>query len=90
MQGSEKKGSIENGSQETQPRRELTAEEALSAFPLQKFQEIRDSLDGIFLERALQSAGGNQKEAASLLGLSYDQFRGLYRKYKKRGEAGSS
>jgi psp operon transcriptional activator len=33
------------------------------------------------MERALTRAGGNQRRAAALLGLTYDQFRGLYRKY---------
>ncbi|MHC1712256.1 MAG: sigma 54-interacting transcriptional regulator [Solidesulfovibrio sp.] len=33
------------------------------------------------MERALTRAGGNQRRAAALLGLTYDQFRGLYRKH---------
>jgi psp operon transcriptional activator len=36
------------------------------------------------LEGALERARYNQKEAASLLGLTYHQFRGLYRKYQSR------
>jgi psp operon transcriptional activator len=32
--------------------------------------------------QALESAHGNQAEAARLLGLTYDQFRGLYRKHR--------
>lgn len=35
-----------------------------------------------FLERSLDMANGNQRKASSLLGMTYDQFRGLYRKYK--------
>jgi len=34
------------------------------------------------LEKALAKAGYNQTEAARILGLSYHQFRGLYRKYQ--------
>ncbi len=35
------------------------------------------------LRRALAQAKHNQKEAAGLLGLTYHQFRGLYRKYRQ-------
>jgi psp operon transcriptional activator len=35
-----------------------------------------------FLQQALKDAHYNQRQAASLLGLTYHQFRGLYRKYK--------
>jgi psp operon transcriptional activator len=34
-----------------------------------------------FLKRALKEARFNQKQAARILGLTYHQFRGLYRKY---------
>jgi len=35
------------------------------------------------LENALQQAKFNQKKAAQILGLTYHQFRGLYRQYRK-------
>ena len=35
------------------------------------------------LEKALKKAKYNQKRAAEILGLTYHQFRGLYRRYKK-------
>jgi psp operon transcriptional activator len=35
------------------------------------------------LENALQKAKFNQKKAAQILGLTYHQFRGLYRQYRK-------
>ncbi len=35
-----------------------------------------------FLKKALKDAKFNQKKAADILGLTYHQFRGLYRKYK--------
>jgi psp operon transcriptional activator len=41
------------------------------------------------LENALRQAQFNQKKAAELLGLTYDQFRGLYRQYKDRGGSGN-
>jgi len=36
-----------------------------------------------FLEKALKDAEFNQKKAARILGMTYHQFRGLYRKYKE-------
>jgi psp operon transcriptional activator len=36
------------------------------------------------LENALQQAKFNQKKAAQILGLTYHQFRGLYRQYKEK------
>ena len=38
------------------------------------------------LEKALVKSKFNQKKAAKLLGLTYHQFRGLYRRYKSNGE----
>jgi psp operon transcriptional activator len=38
-------------------------------------------------EDALRTAKHNQRKAASILGLTYDQFRGLYRRYRKSGSA---
>ena len=35
-----------------------------------------------FIKRALEEARFSQKKAAESLGLSYDQFRGLYKKYQ--------
>jgi psp operon transcriptional activator len=53
-----------------------------SMLPLSSYGEAKEQLDRDFLERALKQADGNQKQAAAELGLSYDQFRGLYRKYR--------
>lgn len=44
-------------------------------------QAMKDYEKG-FLLRSLEEARFNQKKAAHLLDLTYDQFRGLYRKYK--------
>ena len=50
--------------------------------PLESYDQAKRELDLSFLRRALQEAQGNQKEAAKMLCLTYDQFRGLYRKYR--------
>lgn len=56
--------------------------------PLNHYSRAKEELDRSFLSRALEKGGGSQKEAAKLLGLTYDQFRGLYRKYKEELERG--
>ncbi|RJP20401.1 MAG: phage shock protein operon transcriptional activator [Candidatus Abyssobacteria bacterium SURF_5] len=43
-----------------------------------------EELEMNLISKALEESRYNQKKAAFLLGLTYDQFRGLYRKYKKR------
>jgi psp operon transcriptional activator len=42
-------------------------------------EEIR-ALEELRLRDALEQTGGHQRRAAELLGLSYNQFRGLYRR----------
>lgn len=37
-----------------------------------------------YLTEALKRSGSRQKDAAELLNMTYDQFRGLYRKYKEK------
>lgn len=44
----------------------------------------RKALELFMLRNALESNRYNQKKAADQLGISYDQLRGLYRKYKER------
>ncbi len=51
--------------------------------PINKLNDTKEAIEKNLLERALKQANGNQKEAAALMELSYDQFRGLYRKHKK-------
>jgi psp operon transcriptional activator len=46
-------------------------------------EAVRDLKDRM-VQAALTRARHNQRKAAALLGLSYDQFRGLYRSYRKR------
>ena len=49
----------------------------------QAMKEAVWSLKVRMIEDALRSAKHNQRKAASILGLTYDQFRGLYRRYRK-------
>lgn len=58
-----------------------SAAEDLMAQPM---QEALWSLKVRMLERALAKAKFNQKKAAELLGLTYHQFRGLYRQYRAK------
>jgi psp operon transcriptional activator len=48
-------------------------------------EAVRD-LDILFLKNALKESKHNQKRAAKILGLTYHQFRGLYRKYNEEVE----
>lgn len=43
--------------------------------------QAKQNLELLYLREALRKSEGNQRKAASILGLSYDSFRGLYRKY---------
>jgi psp operon transcriptional activator len=60
---------------------EVSAVDSLADLPLKeavaRFQEDR-------LREALRATRFNQRRAASRLGLTYDQFRGLMRKFKDR------
>lgn len=51
--------------------------------PLDSLNKTKDELEASFIKRALLQAGGNQREAANLMKITYDQFRGLYRKHNK-------
>jgi len=50
------------------------------------FNDAVKSLSVYLLRKALNTAKYNQKKAARSLGLTYNQFRGLYRKYKNEIE----
>ena len=61
---------------------------SFDSLPLDSLERTKEELEENFLKRALLKAGGNQREAAKLMGLTYDQFRGLYRKHSKlQGQA---
>ena len=51
-----------------------------ASHPLSDYPHIHDEIDIAFLKRALEEGGGSQKKAAELLGITYDQFRGIYRR----------
>ncbi|MCH3917492.1 MAG: phage shock protein operon transcriptional activator [Spirochaetia bacterium] len=46
------------------------------------YQQKRQEFDVTYLRQALGEANGNQREAARLMNLTYDQLRGMYRKFK--------
>jgi psp operon transcriptional activator len=45
-------------------------------------QGVIAEIEQRYLRQALTQARFRQREAAALLGLTYDQFRGLYRKFQ--------
>jgi psp operon transcriptional activator len=49
--------------------------------PVENYKTAMKDLEIDFIRRALRQCSGKQKDAAALMGLTYDQFRGLYRKY---------
>ncbi len=55
-----------------------------ASIELKSFRGEHERLDILYLKKALEISGHNQRDAAMLLDLTYDQFRGLYRKYKDR------
>jgi psp operon transcriptional activator PspF len=54
------------------------------------FTERVEALEREMVEKALAEAGGNQKKAAAILGLTYDQFRHYYKKHGKKTGAGTT
>jgi psp operon transcriptional activator PspF len=54
------------------------------------FTERVEALERELLESALEEAGGNQKRAAQILGLTYDQLRHYYKKHGLRRAGDSS
>lgn len=53
------------------------------SLPLDSLNRTKDELEAHFVRRALMQANGNQREAAALMKITYDQFRGLYRKHNR-------
>ncbi|MBI9097954.1 MAG: sigma 54-interacting transcriptional regulator [Spirochaetaceae bacterium] len=49
--------------------------------PVEEYKNAMKEMELGFVKKALVKSGGKQKVAAELLQLTYDQFRGLYRKY---------
>jgi psp operon transcriptional activator len=72
-----------NTTGEQQPEQMAAAPRAHPEMRIDKpFPEAVAEFETRLLKAALKSARFNQRRAARTLGLSYDQFRGLYRKYK--------
>jgi psp operon transcriptional activator len=66
---------------ERQLPRDITGEEPLD-FTKMPLKKALKSLERHMVQTALISTQYNQTKAAALLGLTYDQFRGVYRKYR--------
>ena len=56
---------------------------SFDSLPLDSLEKTKDALEAGFVQRALKQAKGNQREAAKLMKITYDQFRGLYRKHNR-------
>lgn len=54
---------------------------ALSMLPLTSLERAKEAAETVLMDRALEQADGNQRKAASLMGLTYDQLRGIIRKH---------
>lgn len=54
---------------------------ALSMLPLTDLERAKETAETVLMDRALEQAGGNQRKAADLMGLTYDQLRGIIRKH---------
>ena len=59
-------------------------ENLFSSYSLSDYPCIHDDVDILFFRKALLESGGNQKRAAEKLDITYDQFRGVYRKLRER------
>jgi psp operon transcriptional activator len=78
----EQKEKVEEPVNETILKEDLLNDD-ITAEDLANFNDNKKKLEIKYIKKALEESGNNQRESASLLGISYDQFRGLYRKYKK-------
>ncbi len=74
----------ETAGQETAGRATQSRERAGRAPWPRNLRRTVDELEERWLTEALEQSGGHQGRAAELLGLSYNQFRGLYRKFQGR------
>ena len=71
----------ENGVDESKPGEFVNILDHILKKP---FKEAVGELERFLLSRALKECRFNQKKAAQKLGLSYDQFRGIRKKYAGR------
>ena len=76
--------SINEGNNEVAVANQAVIKEfSYDSLPLDSLERIKGELEESFVKRALLKAGGNQREAAKLMNITYDQFRGLYRKHTR-------
>ena len=75
-----------NGLSDTPPPEALLKSELNSELP-RNLRAALDQQEASWLEQALDQTANNQKQAAALLGLSYDQIRGLMRKHGLRSRS---
>lgn len=61
--------------------KQSSLEAILSSYPLTDMGEIKEKVEVIMLNRALNESNGSQRAAGMLMGLTYDQIRGLVRKH---------
>ncbi|MBR9788903.1 MAG: phage shock protein operon transcriptional activator [Vibrionaceae bacterium] len=73
-------------SEQEEPEQEVTGKSLHVQFPLD-YKQWQEEQDIILLNRALEEAKFNQRQAAELLGLSYHQLRGMVRKYGLVGQS---
>ena len=74
----------ETGGQKISEKEIRFVEKTVSSLPnLGDFRSNIREIEISYLKRALEESGYNQRLAADKLALSYDQFRGLYRKYRE-------
>jgi psp operon transcriptional activator len=64
--------------------KEKSEKERTPTSPVQSFSSAIEQLEVELIAGALAKSRYNQRRAAELLGLTYDQFRGLYRKYREK------
>ena len=75
-----------NGLSDTPPPEALSKSELNSELP-RNLRAALEQQEASWLEQALNRTANNQKQAAALLGLSYDQIRGLMRKHGLRSRS---
>ena len=65
-------------------KKEEGSSDPFSSYSLKELEKAHDDLDLSFLSRALKLTDGNQRKAAEEMGISYDSFRGMYRKFREK------
>lgn len=75
-----------SGLSDTPPPEALSKSELNSELP-RNLRAALEQQEASWLEQALNQTANNQKQAAALLGLSYDQIRGLMRKHGLRSRS---